>query len=162
MVAIRDEIKSACPTLYDKCFWAALREVIRDLPDGVELSDVAYLIGRVFGASGVVGKIEEGTRITGQLVVKIVAEYAILIALTHGPAIAARGVRSALRGELAHFKQEMTEQGIPLSDEDAMHILEEISKTENLKDAVNRLGDVAKSIEEVLGRLKVAADKEMP
>jgi hypothetical protein len=162
VLSIRAQIKAACPTLYDKCFWAAVHEVVRDLPDGVELADVAYFVGRVFGGSGIVGKIEEGTRVTAKVVLKIVAEYAVLIAVIHGPAIAARGVRTALRGELAHFRQQMASVGIPLSDEDALKILEEMSKTQNLKDVVNHLGEVAKAIEEIMGRLRAAADKQMP
>ncbi len=154
LLKIRAELKSKCPTLYDKCFSAALMEVLRDLPEGVELADIAYFVGRVFGGSGIAGSIEKGVEITAKVVVKIVAEYAILIALIHGPAAAARGVKAALSGEVAKFKQTMAEDNIPLTDADALQILTEMSGNESIKDTVNQLSETAESIATIMKRLQ--------
>src|SRR4029079_15038238 len=75
------------------------KEVLADLPKGVEAEDIAFFIGRLFHIDWVRGFTEGGLlveNLTVKKFAKVVATTALLVAGAHLPKIAKHGVEAAL------------------------------------------------------------------
>ncbi len=132
----RAEFKQRYPTFYDKFFWHCLGEVVTHIPEGVQVEDVAYMLGRIAGTQGLSGAfakaLKTGTVVTAKTIAKIVAEYVILVSLLHAPGIAGRAAKAAARDTAAMAKAAAETQkglgdiGIDVSMDEAKTIAAEI------------------------------------
>jgi hypothetical protein len=152
----RAAFKSKYPTLYDKLFWYCFKQAIIHLPDGVEMEDVAYLLGRILGTQGYLGAFEkalaQGAKVTAKTTAKIVAEYVVLVALIHAPGIASRAAKEALKEGAGEVKKVLAEMGIEATDPEATLIAKELvagSPEATMNELANSARDVADALAKI-------------
>lgn len=157
-LAARSAFKTNYPALYDKIFWHCFKEMIVHLPDGVEAEDVAYLMGRILGTQGYLGAFEkalaQGAKVTAKTVAKIVAEYAVLVALIHAPGITARAAKEAARQGADDVKKLLADMGIEATDAEAMIIAKELTAKGAPEATLNALADSARETAEALAKIE--------
>jgi hypothetical protein len=156
-LAARATFKSKYPTLYDKIFWHCFKEAIVHLPEGVEMADVAYLLGRILGRQGYLGAFEkalaQGAKVTAKTTAKIVAEYVVLVGLIHAPGIASRAAQEAAKKGANDVKKVLAEMGIDASDPEAMLIAKELVAG-SPEATMIELSDSARDVAEALAKIE--------
>ncbi len=149
----RLEFKSRFPTLYDKAFSAALESAFVNFPKGVTGADVAYLVGRILGTAGLLGKAEKGIEITAKVVVTIIAEYVALVTILHAPGIIAGGQKAAAAETAKQLQAELAKAGIDVSPDDAVKIAHELADNSGATDVMKKLQAAAEALNASIGVL---------
>jgi hypothetical protein len=157
-LAARAAFKTNYPALYDKIFWHCFKEMFVHLPEGVEAEDVAYLLGRILGKQGYLGAFEkalaQGAKVTAKTIVKIVAEYTVLVGLIHGPSIATRAAKEAAKKGAEDVKKLLADMGIEATDAEAMIIAKELVAKGSPEATLNALADSASETAEALAKIE--------
>jgi hypothetical protein len=136
----RAQLKQRYPTLHDRVLAEALKDAVFAMGEGIGLDDIAYLVGRVLGTQGLLGKHIAGVEITLKVVAKIVAEYAVLIAILHGPKMVGAGLDAAAKSSAAKLKEHLAAAGIDVSEEDAARIAKELAADPSSKAFLEEIG----------------------
>jgi hypothetical protein len=157
-LAARAEFKKRYPTLYDAFFQHCFWELVHHLPEGIEMSDVAYLLGRIIGAQGLLGAwvkaLEKGVALSVKTCAVIIAEYFVLVSIVHAPGIAGRAAAAAVESGAKEIQQALARDGITVNKQEAALIAKELVASENpeglldnLQKAAQDMGDAAEIIE---------------
>lgn len=157
---LRTKIKQKYPTLYSAVLRGALKQVLVNMPEGITLEDIAYLLGRILGFQGILGKVEAGIEITLKVVLKIVAEYVVLVGILHAPQIAAHGLEHALKEEARNLQQRLEEAGVTITEDQSRKIIKEISKDPDVKAVMEELKVSAESASKELAKLQKIAEEK--
>jgi hypothetical protein len=150
------------PTLARKMLVWGLRQTLYSAPDGVELEDIFYFIGRVVGKQGMVGKVEQGIEISLKVIVKVVVEYAVLVGLLHAPKIVGHGLEAAAKKHAAQLVKKLEQHGFEVVLDEARAILVEIGSQPDSDKVMDELKRACQDMAARLGDLMKAYKAEMP
>jgi hypothetical protein len=139
----RIEFKRRYPTLYGKVLNSALIATLFDLPKGVSLEDVAYLVGRILGHQGLLGQAMKGVTITAKVVAKVVLQYVILVGTLHSPGIVARAAKAAARDTADKLQNGFNELGFKVSKAEADRMVVELALYEDSAEFLKAFGQSA-------------------
>ncbi len=147
----RLEMKKRFPTLYNTVLLSALNDLFANLAEGVEITDIAYFVGRVVGRLGLFGKFQAGIKLTLKVVIKVIAEYAFLVSAIHSLGILKRAAEVAAEEE--NIRERLADGGFNVSRDDAVKIATELVNDKGTKEFLEHMQKTAdafrKAIEDI-------------
>ena len=151
------DFRGRYPRLFDRIAWSVGKEVLADLPKGVEAEDIAFFIGRLFHIDWVRGFTEGGLlveNLTVKKFAKVVATTALLVAGAHLPKIAKHGVEAALDQRVEEWRAAMAAEGVTMSEEEARVLLRELAAH---PDSAQRLQTLQAALQDLLPAVEALA-----
>lgn len=146
------KFEQRCPTLFKKLSLTAGKEILFNFPKGVTAEDVAYFLGRVIGTQGIL-KLGDIALVP---VLKVVAEYAVLVSLLHLPSITAHWLAQDIHKNVAMLKSGLAKSGIYINDEEARKMLHELRMHPDTEKVLRDLETASKALLPVLNELQKA------
>ena len=153
--------EAACPVLAKQLKGWGWKQVVENAPKGIELEDIAYFVGRVIGSQGLVGKIEEGVKVTVWVFTKVTLEYAVLVTALHAPKVVATGLGEALKEKGAELKKHLATGGYAITAEEAAKVVKELYEHPEAKKLMDEMKIPLDELNKVLPKLGTAWTKMM-